>query len=78
MGSSRQGSEKERLFDAPIAFFKVTLTDPRGVPEMVSGSRRVLRLPNCEVAYQLLNSVVTSSVSVDPDALQPETEPQLN
>ena len=56
----------------------MTLTEPRGEPWIVSGSRRVLRPPNWELANQPLYSAVRSSVKVEPEAVHPDTEPQLN
>ena len=64
--------------DDPRAFLKVILTDPWRFPWMTSGIRSVFRLPNWESREnQLSNNALTSRVRVEPDAVQPETEPQL-
>ena len=64
--------------DDPRAFLKVILTDPWRFPWMTSGIRSVFKLPNCESPEnQPSNNALTSSVRVEPEAVQPATEPQL-
>ena len=46
---------------------------------MANGNRSVLRLPNCEpVENQPSYSDLTSNVRVDPEAVHPGADPQLN
>ena len=72
------GKANDTGFDMPRLFRNRTATEPRTVPWIDRGNRRVPRLPNVvSAANQGTNSERTSKVRVDPEALQPGADPQL-
>jgi hypothetical protein len=73
------GSGNDLAAEVPMLFCNRTVTEPWTVPEIENGRCNVLRLPKTEsLLNHALKSDRTSKVIEDPEAEQPETEPQLS